>query len=63
MISSQLYEHQKTAKNFNAIYDNNMLKNMKRYYGIDSDEEIVKYIKGNRLAEVDEGDLAIQKVK
>ena len=61
MISSQLYEHQKDNKNFHAIYDNNTLKNMKRYYGIDSDDEIVKYIKGNRLAEADERDLALQR--
>ncbi len=33
---------------------------MKRYYGVDIDDEIVKYIKRNRLAEVDERDLALQ---
>ena len=30
---------------------------MKRYYGIDTDDELVKYIKGNRLMELDEGDI------
>ena len=50
----------KDNKNLNAIYDNNTLENMKRYYGVDTDDEIVKYIKRNRLAEVDEGDLALQ---
>lgn len=43
-------------RNFNTLYDDNTLKNMKRYYGVDSDDEIVKYIKRNRLAEVDERD-------
>ena len=50
----------KDNKNFNTIYDDNTLKNMKRYYGVDTDDEIVKYIKRNRLAEVDERDLALQ---
>jgi hypothetical protein len=50
----------KGNKNFNTIYDDNTLKNMKRYYGVDTDDEIVKYIKRNRLAEVDERDLALQ---
>ncbi|HZB73890.1 MAG TPA: hypothetical protein VE378_04015 [Nitrososphaeraceae archaeon] len=50
----------KDNKNLNTIYDNNTLENMKRYYGVDTDDEIVKYIKRNRLAEVDEGDLALQ---
>ena len=53
----------KDNKNFNATYDDNMLENMKRYYGVDSDDEIVKYIKRNRLAEVDERDLALQKTQ
>jgi hypothetical protein len=51
----------KESKNFHAIYDNNTLKNMKRYYGIDSDDEIVKYIKRNRLAEADERGSCITK--
>jgi hypothetical protein len=50
----------KDNKNLNTIYDNNTLENMKRYYGVDTDDEIVKYIKRNRLAEVDEGNLALQ---
>jgi hypothetical protein len=50
----------KDNKNLNTIYDNNTLENMKRYYGVDTDDEIVKYIKRNRLAEVYEGDLALQ---
>ncbi len=50
----------KDNKKFNTIYDDNTLKNMKRYYGVDNDDEIVKYIKRNRLAEVDERDLALQ---
>jgi hypothetical protein len=53
----------KDNKNFNTIYDDNTLKNMKRYYGVDTDDEIVKYIKRNRLAEVDERDLALQKAQ
>jgi hypothetical protein len=49
--------------NKNTIYDNKTLENMKRYYGIDTDYELVKYIKGNRLMELDEGDIMhIQKV-
>jgi hypothetical protein len=50
----------KDNKKFNTIYDDNTLKNMKRYYGVDTDDEIVKYIKRNGLAEVDERDLALQ---
>jgi hypothetical protein len=50
----------KDNKNLNTIYDSNTLENMKRYYGVDTDDEIVKYIKRNRLAEVDEGDVALQ---
>ena len=50
----------KDNKNLYTIYDNNTLENMKRYYGVDTDDEIVKYIKRNHLAEVDEGDLALQ---
>ena len=53
----------KGNKNFNTIYDDNTLTNMKRYYGVDTDDEIVKYIKRNRLAEVDESDLALQKAQ
>ena len=53
----------KGNKNFHTIYDDKTLENMKRYYGIDTDDELVKYIKGNRLMELDEGDIMhIQKV-
>ena len=51
----------KGNKSFHTIYDDNTLRNMKRYYGVDSDVEIVKYIKRNHLAEVDERDVALQK--
>ena len=50
----------KGNKDFHTTYDINTLENMKRYYGVDTDDEIVKYIKRNRLAEVDERDLALQ---
>ena len=42
----------KGNKNFHTIYDNKTLENMKRYYHIDTDDELVKYIKGNRLMEL-----------
>jgi hypothetical protein len=45
----------KGNKNFHTIYDDKILENMKRYYHIDTDDELVKYIKGNRLMELDEG--------
>jgi hypothetical protein len=45
----------KGNKNFHTIYDDKTLENMKRYYHIDTDDELVKYIKGNRLMELDEG--------
>jgi len=51
----------KDNKNIHTILDDNTLENMKRYYGVDTDDEIVKYIKRNRLAEVDERDLALQR--
>jgi hypothetical protein len=35
---------------------------MKRYYGIDTDNELVKYIRRNHLAELDGDILHIQKV-
>ncbi|CAN5504749.1 hypothetical protein BH18THE2_BH18THE2_32890 [soil metagenome] len=47
----------KGNKNFHTIYDDKTLENMKRYYGIDTDDELVKYIKGNRLMGLDEGDI------
>ena len=53
----------KGNKNFHTIYDDKTLENMKRYYGIDTNDELVKYIKGNRLMELDEDDIMhIQKV-
>jgi hypothetical protein len=51
----------KGNKNFHTIYDDNTLENMKRYYGIDTDDEIVKYIKRNLYAEVDEVDHVFSK--
>ena len=51
----------KNNKNFHIIYDDNTLENMKHYYGVDTNDEIVKYIKRNRLAEVNEGELAFSK--
>ena len=32
-------------KNFHVIYNKELLEKMKRYYKIDSDNELVKYIK------------------
>jgi len=56
----------KDNNNFHNIYDNKTLENMKRYYGIDSDNELVKYIKyvkRNHIVEPDEADsVYIQKV-
>jgi hypothetical protein len=44
----------KDNKNFHTIYDNKTLDNMKRYYGINTDDELVKYIKRNHRAGLDE---------
>ena len=53
----------KGNKNFHTIYDYKTLENMKRYYHIDTDDELVKYIKRNLPAELDEGDYThIQKI-
>jgi hypothetical protein len=50
--------------NFHNIYDDKTLENMKRYYRIDTDDELVKYIKRNNLVEPDKGDIMYtQKVK
>ena len=50
--------------NFHNIYDDKTLENMKRYYRIDTDHEIVKYIKRNNLVEPDKGDIMhTQKIK
>jgi hypothetical protein len=46
-------------KIFHTIYNKEILENMKRYYGIDSDIELVKYIKyikRNRIVETNEVD-------
>ena len=51
----------KGNKNFHTIYDDKTLENMKRYYGIDTDDELVKYIKGNRLMELEGDIMHIQK--
>jgi hypothetical protein len=40
--------NKKDNNNFHNIYDNKTLENMKRYYRIDTDDELVKYIKRNR---------------
>ena len=40
---------------FHTTYDDKTMENMKRYYGIDTDDELVKYIKKN--VEHDEGDV------
>jgi len=49
---------------FQNIYDDKTLENMKRYYRIDTDHEIVKYIKRNNLVEPDKGDIMhTQKIK
>ena len=32
---------------FHTTYDDKTMENMKRYYGIDTDDELVKYIKKN----------------
>ena len=45
---------------FHTIYNKEILKNMKQYYGIDSDNELVKYIKyvrGNHVVQSDEVDV------
>ena len=50
-------------KGFHTIYDDKTLENMKRYYRINTDEELVKYIKKNLPAELDERDyIHIQKI-
>jgi hypothetical protein len=46
--------------NFHNIYDDKTLENMKRYYRIDTDHELVKYIeyiKRNNLVEPDKGNI------
>ena len=49
----------KDNNNFHNIYDNKTLENMKRYYGIDSDNELekyIKYVKRNHIVEPDGAD-------
>ena len=41
-------------KGFHTIYDDKTWENMKRYYRINTDEELVEYIKRNHRAELDE---------
>ncbi|MGA6923684.1 MAG: hypothetical protein WBY22_12225 [Nitrososphaeraceae archaeon] len=54
----------KYNNNFHNIYDDSTLENMKRYYRIDTDDELVKYIKRNNLVEPDKRDIMYtQKVK
>jgi hypothetical protein len=43
----------KDNNNFHNIYDDKTLENMKHYYRIDTDDELVKYIKSNNLVEPD----------
>jgi hypothetical protein len=38
------------------IYDDETLEKMKRYYRIDNDEDLLKYIKINRLVRNNEGE-------
>jgi hypothetical protein len=45
----------KDKNNFHTTYDDKTMQNMKRYYGIDADDELVKYIKKNVVH--DEGDV------
>lgn len=47
----------KGEKSFHTIYDDKTLENMKRYYGIDNNYELLKYIKRNHLVGLDEGDV------
>jgi hypothetical protein len=49
--------NRKDNNNFHNIYDDKILENMKRYYRIDTDDELVKYIKRNNLVEPDKGDI------
>jgi hypothetical protein len=44
----------KNNNNFHNAYDDRTMENMKHYYGIDTDDVLVKYIKKN--VELDEDD-------
>lgn len=46
----------KNNNNFHNIYDNKTLENMKRYYGLDNKDELLKFIKRNQLVRLDEVD-------
>lgn len=45
----------KDKNNFHNAYDDRTMENMKHYYGIDTDDELVMYIKKN--VELDEDDV------
>jgi hypothetical protein len=45
----------KDKNNFHTTYDDRTMENMKRYYRIDTDDELVQYIKKN--VEFDEDDV------
>jgi hypothetical protein len=45
----------KGKNNFHNTYDDRTMENMKRYYRIDTDDELEKYIKKN--VELDEEDV------
>jgi hypothetical protein len=45
----------KDNNNFHNIYDNKTLENMKRYYRIDTNDKLAKYIKRNNLVKPDRG--------
>ena len=62
MFYSNYMNVSKDNKNFHTIYDDKTLENMKRYYGINTDDDFVKYIKKNLPAELDGDFLHIQKI-
>jgi hypothetical protein len=49
--------NRKYNKNFHNIYNDKTLENMRRYYRIDTDDELVKYFKRNNLVEPEKGDI------
>lgn len=46
----------KGEKSFHTTYDDKTLENMKRYYGLDNKDELLKFIKRNQLVRLDEVD-------
>ena len=44
----------KDEKSFHTTYDDKTLENMKRYYGLDNKDELLKLIKRNQLVRLDE---------